>query len=46
MVVNSLKKLIGGHGKVIGGCLVDGGNFDWTANPKRQPNFNEPDASY
>ena len=46
VVVHSLTKFIGGHGTVIGGCLVDGGNFDWTANAKRQPNFNEPDASY
>ena len=46
VVVHSLTKFIGGHGTVIGGCLVDGGNFDWTANPKRQPMFNEPDASY
>jgi len=46
VVVHSLTKYIGGHGTVIGGCLVDGGNFDWTADPKRQPLFNEPDASY
>ena len=46
IVVHSLTKYIGGHGTVIGGCLVDGGNFDWTADPKRHPNFNEPDASY
>ena len=46
VVVHSLTKYIGGHGTVIGGCVVDGGNFDWTANPKRQPLFNEPDASY
>ena len=46
VVVHSLTKFIGGHGTVIGGCLVDGGNFDWTANPKRQPLFNEPDMSY
>ena len=25
---------------------VDSGNFDWTADPKRQPLFNEPDDSY
>ena len=36
VVVHSLTKFIGGHGTVIGGCLVDGGNFDWTSNPKRQ----------
>ena len=46
VVIHSLTKYIGGHGTVVGGCLVDGGNFDWTANPKRQPLFNEPDASY
>ena len=46
VVVHSLTKYIGGHGTVIGGCVVDGGNFDWTADPKRQPLFNEPDASY
>jgi O-acetylhomoserine (thiol)-lyase len=46
VVVHSLTKFIGGHGTVIGGALVDGGNFDWTKDPKRQPLFNEPDASY
>jgi len=46
VVIHSLTKYIGGHGTVVGGCLVDGGNFDWTADPKRQPLFNEPDASY
>ena len=28
VVVHSLTKFIGGHGTVIGGALVDGGNFD------------------
>jgi len=46
VVVYSLTKYIGGHGTVIGGAVVDGGNFDWTKDPKRQPLFNEPDASY
>jgi len=46
VIVNSLTKYIGGHGTVIGGIIVDGGNFDWTADKKRQPLFNEPDASY
>ena len=46
VVVYSLTKYIGGHGTVVAGALVDGGNFDWTADPKRQPLFNEPDASY
>jgi O-acetylhomoserine (thiol)-lyase len=26
--------------------LIDAGNFDWTNDKKRQPLFNEPDASY
>ena len=46
VVVYSLTKYIGGHGTVVGGALIDGGNFDWTANPKKQPQFNEPDNSY
>ena len=46
VVVHSLTKFIGGHGTVIGGGIIDGGNFDWTNDPKRQPLFNEPDASY
>ena len=46
VVVHSLTKFIGGHGTVIGGGIIDGGNFDWIKDPKRQPLFNEPDASY
>ena len=46
VVVHSLTKYIAGHGTVVGGSLVDGGNFDWTADPKRQPLFNTPDDSY
>ncbi len=46
IVVHSLTKWIGGHGTSIGGIIVDGGNFDWTKFPKRQPLFNEPEPSY
>ena len=46
IVIHSLTKYIGGHGNSIGGIIVDSGNFDWTANPSRQPLFNEPDPSY
>lgn len=46
VVVYSLTKYMSGHGTVVAGCIVDGGNFDWTADPKRQPLFNEPDHSY
>ena len=46
VVIHSLTKYIGGHGTAIAGSIVDAGNFDWTADPKRQPLFNEPDNSY
>ena len=45
IVMHSTTKFIGGHGTSIGGVIVDGGNFDWTDNP-RFPNFNTPDPSY
>jgi len=46
IIVYSATKYIGGHGTTIGGLIVDGGTFDWEANPERQPNLNTPDASY
>ena len=46
VVMHSLTKYIGGHGAVIGGVIIDGANFDWTADPKRQSLFNEPDSRY
>ena len=46
VVVSSLTKYIGGHGTSIGGVIIDGGNFDWQAQPGRQPQLNAPDASY
>jgi O-acetylhomoserine (thiol)-lyase len=45
IVVHSTTKFIGGHGTTIGGVIVDGGNFDWTASG-RFPNFTQPDPSY
>lgn len=29
IVVHSITKWIGGHGAAIGGCIIDGGNFEW-----------------
>ena len=46
IVVHSLTKWIGGHGTSIGGVIVDGGNFDWTEFPERQPLYNTPDPNY
>jgi O-acetylhomoserine (thiol)-lyase len=46
VVVYSTTKYIGGHGTSIGGVIIDGGNFDWSAYPERQPLLNTPDPSY
>ncbi|HMS88130.1 MAG TPA: bifunctional o-acetylhomoserine/o-acetylserine sulfhydrylase [Acidimicrobiales bacterium] len=45
IVVHSATKFIGGHGTSIGGVIVDGGTFDFSANDKF-PGFTEPDPSY
>lgn len=34
LVMHSATKFLSGHGTVIGGVLVDGGAFDWSASPK------------
>jgi len=44
--VYSCTKFIGGHGLHVGGCIVDSGNFDWTAQSEKWPEFTEPDPSY
>ena len=46
IVVYSATKYLGGHGTSIGGLIVDGGDFDWSAHPDRQPQLNTPDPSY
>ena len=45
VVVHSATKFIGGHGTSLGGVIVDGGRFDWTASG-RFPSLTEPDPSY
>ena len=45
IVVHSATKFIGGHGTVMGGVIVDGGNFDWEASG-RFPGLSEPNPSY
>ena len=45
IVVHSATKFIGGHGTSIGGIILDGGSFDFSANDKF-PGFTEPDPSY
>lgn len=46
ITVHSTTKYLSGHAAVVGGVIVDSGNFDWTANPEKFPWFNEPDESY
>lgn len=45
VVVHSATKFIGGHGSVMGGVIVDGGNFDWAQNDKF-PGLSKPNPSY
>lgn len=46
IVTHSTTKYIDGHGVTIGGCIVDSGNFDWTANADKYPGLTTPDDSY
>ena len=46
IVVHSATKFIGGHGSTLGGVIVDGGSFDWKANPDKYPTLAKPDPSY
>ncbi len=45
IVVHSATKFIGGHGTVLGGLIIDGGAFDWTATDKF-PGLSQPNPSY
>ncbi len=45
VVVHSLTKYIGGQGNSIGGIIVEGGKFDWSASDKF-PQMTEPCAAY
>lgn len=46
IVVHSATKFIGGHGTSLGGVIVDGGKFDWKAQPEKFPTLAKPDPSY
>ncbi len=45
IVVHSTTKYMDGHAQVVGGVVVDGGKFDWTAGNK-YPELTEADESY
>lgn len=44
LVIYSTTKYIAGHGNVMGGIIVDSGNFDW--HNERYPLFTQPDKAY
>lgn len=46
IVTHSTTKYMDGHDSSVGGCIVDGGKFDWMANASRFPGLTEPDESY
>lgn len=46
VVIHSATKFLGGHGTSIAGVVVDAGTFDFSRDPERFPEFNQPDASY
>lgn len=45
IVVHSATKFIGGHGTVMGGVVIDAGNFDWEQNDKFK-GLTQPNPSY
>lgn len=45
IVVHSATKFIGGHGTTMGGIVVEGGKFDWSAG-ERYPQIAAPNPSY
>ncbi len=45
IVIQSTTKFADGHASALGGCVVEGGNFDWAASDKF-PNMAQPDESY
>ncbi|MEP1766275.1 MAG: O-acetylhomoserine aminocarboxypropyltransferase/cysteine synthase family protein [Sulfitobacter sp.] len=45
LVVHSTTKYLTGNGTVTGGCVVDSGNFDWSATDKF-PSLSAPEPAY
>ncbi len=45
LVVHSTTKYLTGNGTVTGGCVVDSGNFDWSASDKF-PSLSQPEPAY
>jgi len=45
LVYHSATKFLSGHGTVVGGVLVDSGQFDWSSSP-HFPELNQPYAGF
>lgn len=45
LVVHSTTKYLTGNGTAMGGCVVDSGSFDWSANDKF-PSLSQPEPAY
>lgn len=46
IVTHSTTKYMDGHAMVVGGVVVDSGNFDWDAHADKFPGLTTPDDSY
>ncbi len=46
IVTHSTTKYMDGHAATVGGCIVDSGNFDWSANADKFPGLTQPDETY
>lgn len=46
IVTHSTTKYMDGHAVSVGGCIVDSGNFNWTAYADKYPGLTTPDDSY
>ena len=46
IVTHSTTKYMDGHAAALGGCVVDGGKFDWMAHADKFPGLTTPDESY
>ena len=46
IVTHSTTKYMQGTASIIGGCVVDSGNFDWNKYPDKFPGLTTPDDSY
>jgi len=45
IVVHSASKFLSGHGAGLGGVVVDGGTFDWSASPERWAHLTSPERA-